>query len=66
MPTFIVLARLKVEHGDRREKNCRPMTLADAWVRAAAPQLNVPLATHNASDYAAVDDLVLLTAAPAV
>ncbi len=29
---------------------------------AAAAQLNVPLVTHNAADYRAVDDLVLLTA----
>jgi predicted nucleic acid-binding protein len=47
------------------EKKGRPITFADAWVAAAALQLNVPLATHNASDYAAVDNLVLLTAPPA-
>jgi len=46
------------------EKKGRPITLADAWIAAAALQLNVPLATHNASDYAAVESLVLLTAAP--
>jgi predicted nucleic acid-binding protein len=28
---------------------------------AAAVQLNIPLVTHNASDYAAVESLVLLT-----
>jgi predicted nucleic acid-binding protein len=45
------------------EKKGRPITFADAWIAAAALQLNSPLATHNASDYAAVKDLVILTAA---
>jgi tRNA(fMet)-specific endonuclease VapC len=44
------------------EKKGRPITFADAWIAAAALQLNVPLATHNASDYAVVDDLIILTA----
>jgi hypothetical protein len=44
------------------EKKGRPITFADAWIAAAALQLNVPLATHNASDFAAVDSLVVLTA----
>jgi predicted nucleic acid-binding protein len=37
--------------------------LADAWIAAAALQLNVPLVTHNAGDYRAVDKLTILTAA---
>ncbi|MBZ5612204.1 MAG: PIN domain-containing protein [Acidobacteriia bacterium] len=37
------------------EKKGRPITFADAWIAATALQLNVPLATHNASDFAAVD-----------
>jgi predicted nucleic acid-binding protein len=40
------------------------MTFADAWIAAAALQLDVPLATHNAGDYEAVDNLVILTAVP--
>ena len=47
------------------EKKGRPISFADAWVAAAAVQLNIPLVTHNASDYAAVENLVLLTAAAA-
>jgi hypothetical protein len=35
---------------------------ADAWIAAAAPQLNVPLATHNARDYAGIQNLVVMTA----
>jgi|SRR5580700_1755630 predicted nucleic acid-binding protein len=46
------------------EKKGRPMTFADAWIAAAALQLDVPLATHNAGDYEAVDNLVILTAVP--
>ena len=36
---------------------------ADAWIAAAALQLNVPLVTHNAGDYRAGDKLTILTAA---
>jgi predicted nucleic acid-binding protein len=45
------------------EKKGRPITFADAWIAAAAVQLNVPLVTHNASDYRAVEKLTILTAA---
>jgi predicted nucleic acid-binding protein len=45
------------------EKKGRPITFADAWIAAAAVQLNVPLATHNASDFGAVENLTILTAA---
>ena len=48
------------------EKKGRPITFADAWIAAAALQLNVPLVTHNASDYAAVENLTIWTAATAV
>jgi predicted nucleic acid-binding protein len=44
------------------EKKGRPITFADAWIAATALQLNVPLATHNASDFEAVDGLLILTA----
>jgi predicted nucleic acid-binding protein len=45
------------------EKRGRPITFADAWIAAAALQLNVPLVTHNADDYRAVEKLTILTAA---
>ena len=45
------------------EKRGRPITFADAWIAAAALQLNMPLVTHNASDYRAVEKLTVLTAA---
>ena len=40
----------------------RPITFADAWIAAAAMQLNIPLVTHNARDYEAIDKLTILTA----
>jgi predicted nucleic acid-binding protein len=45
------------------EKKGRPISIADAWIAAAAVQLNISLVTHNASDYAALGSLVVLTAA---
>jgi len=43
-------ARLWARLKSACEKKGRPITFADAWIAAAALQLNVPLATHNASD----------------
>jgi predicted nucleic acid-binding protein len=40
-----------------------PIGFADAWIAACARQLNVPLVTHNASDFDAILNLVVLTAA---
>jgi predicted nucleic acid-binding protein len=44
------------------ERKGRPITFADAWIAAVALQLNVPLVTHNSSDYRAVEKLTILTA----
>jgi predicted nucleic acid-binding protein len=55
--TAVLWARIK----SQCEKKGRPITFADAWVAAAAVQLNVPLATHNARDFAAVETLTILT-----
>jgi tRNA(fMet)-specific endonuclease VapC len=37
-----------------------------AWIAAAAVQFNVPLVTHNASDFGAVETLTVLTAATTI
>ena len=58
--TAVLWARIK----SNCEKKGRPITFADAWIAAAAVQLNAPLATHNSNDYAAVDGLTILTAPP--
>ena len=55
-------ARLWARIKSACEKKGRPIMFADAWIAAAAVQLNVPLATHNASDFAAVENLQILTA----
>jgi tRNA(fMet)-specific endonuclease VapC len=39
----------------------RPITFTDAWIAATAMQLNIPLVTHNARDYEALDELTILT-----
>ena len=44
------------------EKKGRPISFPDAWIAASALQLNIPLVTHNASDYEEIDGLTILTA----
>ncbi len=41
------------------EKRGRPISFPDAWIAAAALQLNVPLVTHNASDYESIEGLAI-------
>jgi hypothetical protein len=40
----------------------RPISFPDTWIAASALQLNIPLVTHNAGDYEAIDGLTILTA----
>lgn len=54
-------ARLWARIKSSCEKKGRPITFADAWIAAAARQLNVPLVSHNASDYGPVENLIILT-----
>jgi predicted nucleic acid-binding protein len=44
------------------EKKGRPISFPDAWIAAAALQLNIPLVTHNACDYESIEGLTILTA----
>ena len=60
------MARLWARIKSACEKKGRPITFADAWIAAVAVQLNVPLATHNASDFAAIENLTILTAATTI
>ncbi len=57
-------ARLWAQIKRNSETKGRPITFADAWIAAAAVQLNVPLATHNTGEYLAVEHLTILTALP--
>jgi predicted nucleic acid-binding protein len=43
-------------------KKGRPIKTADAWIAASALHYQVPLITNNASDYAMVSGLQVLTA----
>lgn len=46
------------------QRNGRPIETADAWIAATALFYNVPLVTHNRSDYLGVDGLQLISEAP--
>jgi predicted nucleic acid-binding protein len=37
------------------------LDLADAWIAATALELKVPLVTHNAKDFEAIDGLTIIT-----
>ena len=56
--TAAIWARIK----SNCERKGRPITFADAWIAAAAVQFDMPLVTHNADDYRAVDGLIVMTA----
>ena len=43
------------------ERKGRSIAHSDAWIAATALRLSVPLVTHNARDYSAVDELLLFT-----
>jgi predicted nucleic acid-binding protein len=43
-------------------KKGRPVQTADAWIAASALHYQVPLITNNAGDYAAIDELQVITA----
>lgn len=43
----------------------RPLPANDAWIAACCLVHEVPLATYNARDFAAIDTLTLIPAAPA-
>jgi predicted nucleic acid-binding protein len=59
-------ARLWARVKSARERKGRPITFADAWIAAAALQLNIPLATHNARHFEGIQDLAVLTAPEAI
>ena len=47
---------------DSARRNGRPIGSADAWIAATALMQNVPLVTHNRSDYEGVEGLVIISA----
>jgi predicted nucleic acid-binding protein len=55
-------ARLWARIKTSRERQGRPITFADAWIAAAAVQMNLPLVTPNARDYEAIKRLMVVTA----
>jgi predicted nucleic acid-binding protein len=55
------LCRNWAEATRRAERTGHPITCADAWIAATALTLGIPLVTHNASDFAFVNGLQVLT-----
>ncbi len=51
------------EVSDRARRIGRRIECADAWIAATAVLHNIPLVTHNASDYAGVDGLTVISKA---
>ncbi len=51
------------EVSDRARRIGRRIECADAWIAATAVLHNIPLVTHNASDYAGVDGLTVISEA---
>jgi tRNA(fMet)-specific endonuclease VapC len=49
------------EISDRIRRNGRRIECADAWFAATAVLHGIPLVTHNASDYAGVDGLEVIS-----
>jgi predicted nucleic acid-binding protein len=55
------LCRRWAEAVDGARRRGRPFQTADAWVAATALHLDIPLVTHNPSDYAGVPGLTVLS-----
>lgn len=42
----------------------RPLPFADSWIAATALHLDLPLVTHNRSDFIGIDGLTIISEAP--
>jgi predicted nucleic acid-binding protein len=58
------LTDLWAEVTAHRERLGRPIACGDCWIAATALAHGMPLATHNAADFADIPDLVLVTREP--
>jgi predicted nucleic acid-binding protein len=57
------LCRLWADVWTRARRKGRPIQVADGWIAATALALDVPLLTHNPTDFDGVDGLTVLSAA---
>ena len=60
-PSTRALARRWAEVSNDARRAGRRIRTADAWIAATALHLGIPLVTHNATDYAGVPDLIIIT-----
>ncbi len=63
LPSDIEMRRLWAQVRYERQSIGRPMAPQDAWVAATALRHNLPLITHNASDFERISNLDVRTAA---
>ena len=55
------MCRRWAEAVDSARRRGRPIQTADAWVAATALHLEIPLVTHNPSDYVGVAGLTVVS-----
>lgn len=55
------LSKLWAETVSMARSAGKPILVADAWIAATALYLEVPLITHNASDFEGVEGLTIIT-----
>lgn len=55
------LCQLWASITDEAKRTGRPVAVGDAWIAATAIFLNVPLITHNATDFQGIDGLTIIT-----
>jgi tRNA(fMet)-specific endonuclease VapC len=63
LPFDIALCRMWGEVRAQRWAIGRPISPQDAWIAATALRHQIPLITHNSSDFEAVEGLVIITEA---
>jgi len=60
-PYDTALCKVWAEATYNSQRKGRPIETADAWIAATALLHNLPLVTHNASDFEGVDGLQIIT-----
>lgn len=60
-PAAPLLCRKWAEVTEMGRRAGRPISPTDAWIAATALMVNVPLVTHNASDFAGVSGLTVIS-----
>ena len=62
LPADIRTCRLWADVRAHRRSVGRPVSPQDAWIAATALRHQIPLITHNAKDFEAIENLEIITA----